>query len=47
MSNTVDIKVKNSVSAVILAHNILLADPKIDSEKIGISGISCIHLSGF
>ena len=30
----------HAVSAVILAHNILRADPKIDSEKIGISGIS-------
>lgn len=30
----------HAVSAVILAHNILRADPKIDNEKIGISGIS-------
>ena len=30
----------HAVSAVILAHNILRADPKIDSSKIGISGIS-------
>lgn len=30
----------HAVSAVILAHNILRSDPKIDSEKIGISGIS-------
>ena len=30
----------HAVSALILAHNILLNDEKIDSEKIGISGIS-------
>ncbi len=30
----------HAVAAAILAHNVLRADPRIDSEKIGVSGIS-------